>query len=126
MRIVSQEQPPGKDIPLNEWLSRLVININAALKSSISEYYDFKIVDDVYPASGDLTTLGNQVIICKNTVAKTIVLQSNPPIGTEVNIKRKDAIVTVSGPIDGVSYKIINVRYYSMKLYYDGTEWSEI
>jgi len=120
IRRVPNEQAPSSEIPLKEWLSRLIININSALASIIDMSYTHTDV------TGSITTNGRQVLICRNTSSIDVTLELAPPIGTEVHVKRKDAEVIVKGPIDGVVDKTINIVNYSMHLYYDGIEWSEI
>lgn len=74
----------------------------------------------------DLTTGLNQIIICTNTVDIEITLDPQAIIEDEVHIKRTDKKVNVIGLIDGKTNKVINIRYYSMHLVFNGTEWSEI
>lgn len=76
--------------------------------------------------TADFTTNRNQIIICNNTAAITVTLD---PLAVEedtVHIKRKIAKVTVSGPVDGRSTTVINVKNFSMHLVFDGIEWSQI
>lgn len=67
-----------------------------------------------------------EIVVCANTSAINVTLEANPIIDDIINIKRKDAKVTVNGLIDGKTNKVINIKYYSMKLIYDGLEWVEI
>ena len=119
MRLLPSEQPPGIDAPLKEWLSRLVVNTNAALSSSQNAY-------DTVSVTGDFTTSGKQVLVCKNVTPINVTLNTSAVIGDTVHIKRRDAEVTVIGTIDGFTNKIINVQYYSMLLYFDGIDWSQL
>lgn len=75
----------------------------------------------------DITVKPYEILICNNTSSITVTTPINPLKGDIVPaIKRKDARVKVLGPIDGKTFKIINVKNYSMKLAYDGIEWSEV
>jgi hypothetical protein len=76
--------------------------------------------------TGDLTTSGNQILICNNSSPITITLDTGAIEGDSVHVKRKNAKVTVSGAIDGKTTKVINLKYYSMFLVFDGSEWAEI
>ena len=73
-----------------------------------------------------LTTDGYQTIICRNTSPITITLELSPVNDTEVNIKRRGEEVTVIGLINGTADRVINIPQWSMKLVYDGTDWSTI
>jgi hypothetical protein len=74
-----------------------------------------------------LTAKPYEIVICNNTSAIEITTPINPIKGDILPaIKRKDAEIKVIGPIDGETFKIINVVNYSMKLAYDGNEWNEI
>ena len=68
----------------------------------------------------------DEIYICKNTSTITVTLPSSALTGEVINIKRKGGAVIVSGNIDGKTSKTINIKYYSMKLVFDGTEWAEI
>jgi hypothetical protein len=70
-----------------------------------------------------LTAKPFETVICTNTSAINITLEINPIKGDIINVKRTDAQVTVIGTIDGVVDKIINVKYWSMKLIYTGSQW---
>ncbi len=86
------------------------------------EYRMYKIVQTENP----LTTGPFETIICKNTGAIDITLDPSAKEDDEVNIKRRGDIVNVIGKIDGLTNMALNVERYSMKLVFDGTEWSEI
>jgi hypothetical protein len=78
--------------------------------------------------TASLTAEEFQTIICRNTSPIEILLKTLPLKDDEINIKRKPeaASVKVIGEIDGETFKVLNVRNYSMKLVFDGIEWSEI
>lgn len=96
--------------------------IDLQLRVAALEYRFYEIVlTDV-----DLTTEQFQTIICSNTSPINITLKTDPMVGDEVNIKRRGASIVVIGTIDGFTNKTINVLNYSMKLVYNGTDWSEI
>jgi len=75
--------------------------------------------------TANFTTEGDQVIICNNTSAITVTLQSNPEDGQRLEIKRRDALVTLSGTIDGSSSNTLPVRYDVVRLRYlaSASEW---
>lgn len=85
-----------------------------------------KIDFDIEITTADFTTSRNQIIICQNTSSINVTLDVNAVAEDNVHIKRTDAVVNVIGSIDGRTKKIINVRYYSMHLVFDGTTWNEI
>ena len=74
-------------------------------------------------ADTDITANAFETIICTNATPISVTLEINPIKGDIINIKRTDAQVTVIGTIDGVADKVINVKYWSMKLLYTGIEW---
>ncbi|MEE9304397.1 MAG: hypothetical protein V3U84_11540 [Thiotrichaceae bacterium] len=78
------------------------------------------------PAGGTaLTTTGNQLIVCNNTAAATVTLNPNPSDGERVHIKRRDAGVTISGDVDGVTSLTIANIYDAPHLVYSSLadEW---
>jgi len=85
-----------------------------------------KVDFDIEIITADFTTERNQIIICQNTASIDVTLDPNAIEEDEVHIKRTDAVVNVIGSIDGKTQKIINVRYYSMHLVFDGSGWNEI
>lgn len=75
----------------------------------------------------DYTAQVGDIISCNNTSLITITTPINPIVGDILPaIKRTNGKVKVLGPIDGKTFKIINVKIYSMKLAYNGVEWIEI
>lgn len=92
------------------------------LRVAALEYRVYEIVNTTTP----LITEPFQTIICKNTSPIEITLDTNAVENDEVNIKRKGASINVIGLIDGLTDININVKNYSMKLVFDGIEWSEI
>jgi len=94
---------------------------NAARLNAL-EKVDF----DIEIVTGDFTTERNQIIICQNAAPITITLDSNALEEDNIHIKRTNASVTVVGSIDGKTQKVINVKYYSMHLVFDGSNWNEI
>ena len=85
-----------------------------------------KIGFDIEIITADFTTERNQIIICNNTSAIDVILDANAVEEDQVHIKRTDGQVTVVGNIDGKTQKVINIKYYSMHLVFDGTGWNEI
>ena len=68
-----------------------------------------------------------EIISFNNTSLITVTTTTNPIKGDVVPaIKRTGGKVKVLSPIDGKAFKIINVKFYSMKLAYNGTEWIEV
>jgi len=75
----------------------------------------------------DYTAQIGDIISCNNVSPIIITTPINPIKGDILPaIKRTNASVRVNGPIDGETFKIINVKDYSMKLAYNGTIWIEI
>lgn len=97
-------------------VARNSVRINAVEKTSF----------DVESITADFTTSRNQIIICNNTSSITVTLDANALEEDQIHIKRTNASVTVSGAIDGKSSIILNIRYYSAHLVFNGTEWSQI
>ena len=56
----------------------------------------------------ELTTNGNQIVVCRNTAAGIVTLNVSPNNGEEVHIKRLAGPVTVAGLIDGVTDRVID------------------
>lgn len=82
--------------------------------------------DIIVFVSSDYTLKPYETAICSNSSLIDVTLPQNPIKGDVVNIKRKSYPINVIGMIDGKTNKRINIKYYSMKLIYDGSEWSEI
>jgi len=85
-----------------------------------------KIGFDIEIITADFTTERNQIIICNNTSPITVTLDANAIEEDQVHIKRAGGQVTVIGSIDGKTQKVINIKYYSMQLVFDGTGGNEI
>ncbi|MDH5182451.1 MAG: hypothetical protein OEX12_01055 [Gammaproteobacteria bacterium] len=100
---------------------RLIIGSDT---STAEIYSDF----DVISTSADHSTAGDEIISCNNDSTITITLNPNPVNGEEVIVKRRNAPVVISGPIDGSSSKTINTMYGSPHLVYisGNLEWSII
>lgn len=74
----------------------------------------------------DFTTERNQIIICRNTSSINVTLDTQALEEDTVHIKRTDAVVKVIGTVDGKVNKTINIKYFSMHLVFNGTDWSQI
>ena len=96
--------------------------IDLQLRVAALEYRAYKIVQ----TTESLTTGPFETIICKNTSPITITLDTDAKENDEVNIKRRGQSIEVVGLIDGLTNITINANLYSMKLAFDGTDWSEI
>ena len=112
---------------LDELDARVTINeaaiVDLNLRVDVLEYKAFETVI----TTESLTTLGYQVIICKNTVPITITLELSPVDDTEVHIKRRGEEVTIIGTINGISEpRVVTIPEWSDHLIYDGTDWSTI
>jgi hypothetical protein len=83
-------------------------------------------VFDVIETTSSMNLEEFKTLICRNTDAISITLKENPILGDEVNIKRTAGVVNVIGVIDGLTNVTINRVNYSMKLVFNGTDWSEI
>jgi hypothetical protein len=119
MRLVPNEQPPTDVFRLREWLTRLVININAALQNKIPEY-------EVVQVTANSVALGGQILICRNTANIDITLNPNAQIGDFVYIKRRGSNVTVLGNVEGTMSTSLTSSTHSLHLCFDGTDWSTI
>ena len=96
--------------------------VDLQLRVAALEYRAYKIIQTTTP----LTTGPFETIICKNTSSIDITLDPDAKENDEVNIKRRGAPINVIGSIDGLTNITINANLYSMKLVFDGTDWSEI
>tara|TARA_R110000850_G_scaffold100316_3_gene207510 strand:+ start:2424 stop:2918 length:495 start_codon:yes stop_codon:yes gene_type:complete len=96
--------------------------IDLQLRVSALEYRFYEIITTAV----SLTTEQFQTIICSNVAPINITLKLDPMVGDEVNIKRRGGSIVVIGTIDGFINKTINVLNYSMKLVFNGADWSEI
>jgi hypothetical protein len=67
-----------------------------------------------------------ETIICNNSSAINVTLDTNPIEGDIVHIKRNNAEVTIIGTIDGLSDMVLNVPKYTAKLAFNGTDWSRV
>jgi len=78
-------------------------------------------------AAGDssLTTTGPEMVLCFNTAAATVTLNPYPADGESVKISRRNAAVTVSGPINGGTSIMIALKYDTAHLIYSiiAGEW---
>ena len=97
------------------------VSRNAARLNSL-ELKEFEIVK----TTTSLTTEEFQIIICKNQSPIIITLDPQAIENDEVHIKRRAGEIKVIGSIDGLEFKIINIKNYNMHLVFDGTDWSEI
>ena len=81
---------------------------------------------EVVGITANYTTTGSQIVICSNSSAITVTLNATPDDGESVHIKRQNALVTVSGAVDGDSSKDIIFKYDSPHLVYTiaAGEWS--
>ncbi len=96
----------------------------ANLKTRVAAL-EYKVFETVF-TDVDYESEEFQTVICNNVGSINVTLKPIPIRDDEVNIKRTNGVVNVLGLIDGVTNKVINVRNYSMKLVFNGTEWNEI
>ncbi len=96
--------------------------VDLQLRVADLEYRVYEIVNTTASIDSEPFT----TIICKNTLPIDITLDTDAKENDEVNIKRRGATVNVIGQIDGSTNMTLNIKNYSMKLVFDGTEWSEI
>lgn len=73
-----------------------------------------------------LTTTGPEIVLCFNTAAATVTLNAKPQDGESVKISRRDALVTVSGSINGGTSIVILSKYDTAQLVYsaEAGEWA--
>lgn len=96
--------------------------VDLQLRVAALEYRAYKIIQ----TTTSLMTGPFETIICKNTSPINVTLDDDAKENDEVNIKRRGASINVLGVIDGLTNITINANRYSMKLVFDGTDWSEI
>lgn len=96
--------------------------IDLQLRVAALEYRAYEIIK----TSISITAAEFQTIICQNTTPIDITLKLDPVEGDEVNVKRLGGSVSVIGVIDGLTNRTINIKGYSMKLVFNGVDWSEI
>lgn len=85
-----------------------------------------KIREKVKPTTVSITAKPFQIIICNNVVPIDINTPVNPKQEAIFQVKRKAAKVTIVGPIDGESRKIINRKFAAPRLVFSGVEWAII
>ena len=78
------------------------------------------------PTTVSITAKAFETVICNNVVPITITTPINPIEEDVFTVKRKDAKVTILGPIDGEVRKIINRKNAAPKLVFSGVEWAII
>ena len=73
-----------------------------------------------------ITTDGNQLLICNNTAAGTVTLDTTPFDGEQLIIKRRGATLSLVGTIDGRTDWTMPTAYEALRLIYTaaGGEWS--
>lgn len=71
---------------------------------------------------------GSQLLICNNTAAATVTLNTAPFDGEILHVKRRGASVSFTGTIDGRTDFSIQIPYQAIKLVYTASagEWSAI
>lgn len=85
-----------------------------------------KIGFDIEIITADFTTNRNQIIICNNTSSINVTLDPDAIEEDSVHIKRTSAVVEVIGTVDGKTNIRINVKFFSVHLVFNGTDWSQI
>lgn len=101
------------------------VSSNQQIISQLAEF--LKKQERVVNTTVDYTAQVGDIISCNNTSPIIITTPINP-IKNDIlpAIKRTNASVRVNGPIDGETFKVINVKDYSMKLAYNGAIWIEV
>ena len=97
-------------------VSRNAAKINALEKTTF----------DIVITNSNYTTGPQEIVVCNNTSPIDVTLDPNPVEGDQVHIKRSDAAVNVIGAIDGITNRKINIKYFSLFLVFNGTDWSQI
>jgi len=104
-----------------------ITSSNSRVSSNIAKIDALEdIAFDVEIITSDFTTFRNQIIICKNTASINVTLDPKAIEEDTVHIKRTDAVVDVIGTIDGFIDKRINIKFFSLHLVFNGTDWSQI
>lgn len=96
------------------------VSRNASRINSI-ELKEFETIN----TTTDLTTQEFQIIVCNNSAAIEITLDTQAIEGDEVHIKRTDGDVTIIGVIDDISDWILPANW-SLHLVFNGTTWRNI
>jgi len=82
----------------------------------------------VVPVTSDYTASPFEIVECNNTSPITITLEPNALIEDQIYVKRKQnsAKVTVIGPIDGDTSRVINIKKWADFYVFGATEWMVI
>ncbi len=89
------------------------------------EQVDLQITDPV-DVPGDYTTVGSQLLICENASPINITLNTAAVNGETVIVKRKGALITIIGAIDGSTSLTLPALYDGVQLVHYNGEWSII
>lgn len=107
------------------FIDRPVIDAEpAALHVSFPSTIDLPMIELASGATA-LTTSVSSVIVCLNSAAATVTLNAYPVDGEDAIICRRDALVTVSGDINGATSLLIGSKYDTAHLKYSliAGEW---
>ena len=79
-------------------------------------------------AATAITTTGDELVVCNNTAIGAVTLNLTPKDGEDCVVSRRNAKLTVNGPINGGSVFTINGQYSSMHFKYSisANEWTII
>ncbi len=98
-------------------LSQIVHSLlsrNARLQSTISNL-QFTTAE-IAIGETTFTTSGNQIITCNNSAAATVTLNTTPRDGERLIISRRNALVTVSGDVNGTTSINLISKFDTMNL----------
>lgn len=74
----------------------------------------------------DHTTSKNEIVVCNNISPSIVTLNTSPLERETVTVVRRDAPVTIIGPVNGGASIKIRKRYDAPSLIYVNPEWSII
>jgi hypothetical protein len=85
-------------------------------------------LDEIAAGATTYSAKGSTLLICNNTAAATITLNTSPFDGELLHVKRRDATVSFTGTVDGRTDFSIQIPYQAIKLIYTASagEWSVI
>ena len=108
-----------------EQLLTSVVAENAYLKSVVSKLSPVKVVNIATGATTH-TTAGNELIMCNNTAALTITLNTTPKDNEKITVIRRDGTVSMVGTLNGSTPTSVPSKNDIIDVYYatSAGEWS--
>jgi hypothetical protein len=86
-----------------------------------------KLKFDVFVVTQDHTTGKNEVVVCNNVDPISVTLNPSPEVGERAIVKRRGALVTIVGTIDGEADVVLEAMREALQLVYTKPgDWSKI